>query len=98
LRELEVRLLPPKGWRTLSIREDLRKKLEELGQKLGYESLNDVIAFLLDSYEYKVEVSKKLVDVTTTLTRIEGIFLDSLTTLNRILDALVKRREGLAEA
>jgi predicted CopG family antitoxin len=98
LRELEVRLLPPKGWRTLSIREDLRKKLEELGQKLGYESLNDVIAFLLDSYEYKVEVSKKLVDVTTTLTRIEGIFLDSLTTLNRILDALVKRGEGLAEA
>jgi predicted CopG family antitoxin len=98
LRELEVRLLPPKGWRTLSIREDLRKKLEELGRKLGYESLNDVIAFLLDSYEYKVEVSKKLVDVTTTLTRIEGIFLDSLTTLNRILDALVKRREGLAEA
>lgn len=90
--------MPPKGWRTLSIREDLRKKLEELGQKLGYESLNDVIAFLLDSYEYKVEVSKKLVDVTTTLTRIEGIFLDSLTTLNRILDALVKRREGLAEA
>jgi hypothetical protein len=90
--------LPPKGWRTLSIREDLRKRLEELGRKLGYESLNDVIAFLLDSYEYKAEISKKLVDVTTTLTRIESIFLDSLTTLNRILDVLVKRREGLAEA
>jgi ubiquinone biosynthesis protein COQ9 len=82
--------LPPKGWKTLSIREDLRKRLEGLAQKLGYESLNDVIAFLLDSYDYRVELSKKLVDVTTTLTRIESIFLDCLTTLNRITNTLVE--------
>jgi ubiquinone biosynthesis protein COQ9 len=85
--------VPPKGWRTLSIREDLRRRLEELGQKLGYESLNDVIAFLLDSYDYRVELSNKLLDVTTTLTRIESIFLDSLTLLNKIMDALVEMRE-----
>jgi hypothetical protein len=84
--------VPPKGWRTLSIREDLRKRLEELGRKLGYESLNDVIAFLLDSYDYRVELSNKLLYVTTTLTRIEGIFLDSLTLLNKIMDSLVEMR------
>jgi ubiquinone biosynthesis protein COQ9 len=92
LKEARGESVPPKGWRTLSIREDLRERLEELGRKLGYESLNDVIAFLLDSYDYRVELSKKLLDVTTTLTRIEGIFLDSLTILNKIMDSLVEMR------
>jgi hypothetical protein len=54
----------------VSIREDLRKRLEELGQKPGYENLNDVIAFLLDAYNYKVDVSKKLANVTETTTSI----------------------------
>jgi hypothetical protein len=54
-------------------------------------------AFLLDAYNYRVEVSKKLVDVTTTLNRIKSTCSDSLTTMDRIVNALVKRREGLAE-
>ena len=42
--------MPPKGYRHVSLREDVYKKLEELASKLGFTSLNDLLIYLLESY------------------------------------------------
>jgi len=62
--------LPPKGWTTLSVREEVRRKLEELGSRLGMSSPSDVIAFLLSRYEELTDISVKLERLLTKLERL----------------------------
>jgi predicted CopG family antitoxin len=40
--------MPPKGYRHLSIREEVFKRLEEFAKSKGVSSLSDAIALLLD--------------------------------------------------
>jgi hypothetical protein len=59
--------MPPKGWATLSVREEVKKQLEELASKLGMTSLNDVVSYLLDKYREFTEVSVRLEKLLTDL-------------------------------
>ena len=66
--------IPPKGWVSLSVREEVRKQLEELASKLGMASPNDVISYLLDKYreftDISVRLEKLLTDISVRLTDI----------------------------
>jgi len=43
--------VPRAGWENLSVRKPVKDKIEALGRELGYHSLNDVVVYLLNSYE-----------------------------------------------
>ncbi|MCC5990116.1 MAG: hypothetical protein LM558_01210 [Thermosphaera sp.] len=77
--------MPPKGWATVSIREDVRRALEEIASQKGFSSLNDVIAFLLDKYREFTDVSVKLTDVSVRCDKL-------LTDISVKLDALLQSR------
>ena len=66
--------MPPRGWTTLSVREEVKKQLEELASKLGMTSPNDAVAYLLDKYreftEISVRLEKLLTDISVRLTDI----------------------------
>ena len=66
--------MPPKGWASLSIRRELREKLEELARGLGFESLNDVIAYLI----------KRHMEYTDMLVRFEKAFTDISVKLDKL--------------
>ncbi len=51
--------MPKRGYRHLSLREELYKQLENLKEKHGFGSISDVIAYLLALNEER-EVYKKL--------------------------------------
>jgi hypothetical protein len=55
----------------VSVREDVRRALEEIASQKGFSSLNDVIAFLLDKYREFTDISvrcdKLLTDVSVKL-------------------------------
>jgi hypothetical protein len=68
--------MPHRGWVTLSVREDVRRRLDELASKLGMSSPNDVIAFLLSRYEELTEISVKLEKLLTDI----SVKLDRLLT------------------
>jgi predicted CopG family antitoxin len=63
--------VPPRGWATVSVREDVRRALEEIASQKGFSSLNDVIAFLLDKYREFTDISvrcdKLLTDISVKL-------------------------------
>jgi hypothetical protein len=42
--------MPGKGWVSINIREDVRRRLEDLASELGFTSLNDVVAYLIDAF------------------------------------------------
>lgn len=49
--------MPPRGWATVSVREEVRRALKEIASQKGFSSLNDVIAFLLDRYKELTDIS-----------------------------------------
>jgi hypothetical protein len=55
----------------VSVREDVRRALEEIASQKGFSSLNDVIAFLLDKYREFTDISvrcdKLLTDISVKL-------------------------------
>ena len=64
--------LPKHGYRHLSIREDVFKKLEDIRDKYGFGSLSDAIAYLLrveeehrDTYKQLTELLNKVVELLT---------------------------------
>jgi hypothetical protein len=42
--------MPGKGWVSVNVKEDVRRRLEDLASELGFTSLNDVIAYLIDAF------------------------------------------------
>jgi len=51
--------MPPKGYRSITVSENIIKRLHEIVSQKGFSSLNDAIAFLLDKYnEFTVIYSK----------------------------------------
>jgi len=52
--------MPPRGYRHLSLREEVYRRLEEVARELGMTSLNNVIAHLLDKYRVCVNILEKL--------------------------------------
>ncbi len=76
--------MPPRGWATVSVREDVRRALEEIASQKGFSSLNDVIAFLLDKYREFTDVSVKLTDMSV---RCDKLLTDISVKLDRLLQA-----------
>jgi len=60
-------VMPPKGYRSITVREDIIKRLDELASQKGFSSLNDVIVFLLDRYNEFTVYYGKLTDLMTRL-------------------------------
>jgi hypothetical protein len=51
--------MPPKGYSNLSVRVEVKRELERLGEELGFSSLNDVIVMLIKTYrDYANAISK----------------------------------------
>jgi hypothetical protein len=59
--------MPPKGYRSITVSENIIKRLDELASQKGFSSLNDVIAFLLDRYNEFTVIYGKLTDLMTRL-------------------------------
>jgi predicted CopG family antitoxin len=76
--------MPPRGWATVSVREDVRRALEEIASQKGFSSLNDVIAFLLDKYREFTDVSVKLTDMSV---RCDKLLTDISVKLDKLLQA-----------
>ena len=62
--------MPARGWIALNVREDVKKKLDEIASERGFVSPNDVIAFLIDRYKEYTYIYVKLTDL---LTRTEDL-------------------------
>jgi hypothetical protein len=76
--------VPPRGWTTVSVREDVRRALEEIASQKGFSSLNDVIAFLLDKYREFTDISVKLTDISV---RCDKLLTDISVKLDALLQA-----------
>jgi hypothetical protein len=76
--------MPPRGWATVSVREDVRRALEEIASQKGFSSLNDVIAFLLDKYREFTDVSVKLTDMSV---RCDKLLTDISVKLDKLIQA-----------
>jgi len=61
--------MPPKGYRSITVSENIIKRLHEIVSQKGFSSLNDVIAFLIDRYKEYTVIYGKLTDL---LSRTEG--------------------------
>jgi predicted ribosome quality control (RQC) complex YloA/Tae2 family protein len=55
--------MPPKGYRSITVREDIIKRLDEIVSQKGFSSLNDAIVFLLDRYNEFTVIYSKLTDL-----------------------------------
>jgi predicted CopG family antitoxin len=76
--------VPPRGWATVSVREDVRRALEEIASQKGFSSLNDVIAFLLDKYREFTDISVKLTDISV---RCDKLLTDISVKLDKLIQA-----------
>jgi len=80
--------MPVKGYAVITVREEVKRRLEELKEVKGFSSLNDVIAYLLDRH--------------STLCRLEAGRKDDINRLYRrwvrVMDgATAKLDEGLRQ-
>ena len=66
--------MPKRGYRHLSIREDLFRRLEDIRDRYGFGSLGDAIAYLLRVEEEYRDLSKQL----STLIEILGSIAEAL--------------------
>jgi len=94
--------VPPKGWSTLSIREDVRRRLEELASTLGFSNPGDVVAFLLKVYEGEVltDISVKSLcrDLTDMSVKLEKLLTEVSVKLDKYLtDTSVRPGELLTD-
>jgi len=55
--------MPARGWVALNVREDVKKRLDEIASERGILSPNDVIAFLIDRYKEYTYIYVKLTDL-----------------------------------
>jgi hypothetical protein len=76
--------MPPRGWATVSVREDVRRALEEIASQKGFSSLNDVIVFLLDKYREFTDISVKLTDMSV---RYDKLLTDISVKLDKLIQA-----------
>jgi hypothetical protein len=67
--------MPGKGWASINVREDVRRRLEDLASELGFTSLNDVVAYLLNAYGVMSAIGlldEKLNKIIGMLTELKG--------------------------
>jgi Arc/MetJ-type ribon-helix-helix transcriptional regulator len=57
--------MPPKGYSIVTVREDVKKRLDDIASQKKFSSLNDVIIFLLDKYDEFTVYYSKLTDLLT---------------------------------
>ena len=76
--------MPPKGYSIVTVREDVKKKLDEIAYQKGFSSLNDVITFLLDRYNEYTVIYSKLTDLITRLEDLRCLGEELYTRLERL--------------
>ena len=76
--------MPPKGYSIVTVREDVKKRLDEIASQKGFSSLNDVIAFLLDKYNEFTVIYGKLTDLMTRLEDLKCLGEELFTRLERL--------------
>jgi len=76
--------MPPKGYSIVTVREDVKKRLDEIASQKGFSSLNDVIAFLLDKYNEFTVIYSKLTDLMTRLEDLRCLGEELYTRLERL--------------
>jgi len=76
--------MPAKGWVVLNIREDVKKKLDEIASEKGFVSPNDVITFLIDRYNEYTVIYSKLTDLITRLEDLRCLGEELYTRLERL--------------
>jgi len=76
--------MPPKGYSIVTVREDVKKRLDEIASQKGFSSLNDVIAFLLDKYNEFTVIYGKLTDLMTRLEDLRCLGEELYTRLERL--------------
>ena len=59
--------MPPKGYSIVTVREDVKKRLDDIAYQKGFSSLNDVITFLIDRYNEYTAIYSKITDLITRL-------------------------------
>ena len=62
--------MPVKGYTNLTVRVDVRNRLEELRSTLGFGSFSDLLVFLMKVYEDYKELSIKLDRILAALYRL----------------------------
>ena len=91
--------MPPRGWSTLSVREDVRRKLEDLASALGSSNPGDVVAHLLKAYEGQgltdESVRSLCRDFTDTSVKLEKLLTDISVKLDKHLTDLSVRLSKL---
>jgi hypothetical protein len=55
--------MPPKGYSIVTVRDNVKKRLDEIVSQKGFSSLNDAIVFLLDRYNEFTVIYSKLTDL-----------------------------------
>jgi len=76
--------MPPKGYSIVTVREDIKKRLDEIAYQKGFSSLNDVITFLLDRYNEYTVIYSKLTDLITRLEDLRCLGEELYTRLERL--------------
>jgi len=59
--------MPSKGYSNITVRNEIREKLDELRQKIGIRDLSDLLVFLVDKYNEFTVIYGKLTDLMTRL-------------------------------
>jgi len=55
--------MPSKGYSNITVRNEIREKLDELRQKIGIRDLSDLLVFLVDKYNEYTYIYVKLIDL-----------------------------------
>ena len=76
--------MPPKGYSIVTVREDVKKRLDDIAYQKGFSSLNDVITFLLDRYNEYTVIYSKLTDLITRLEDLRCLGEELYTRLERL--------------
>jgi hypothetical protein len=76
--------MPPKGYSIVTVREDVKKRLDDIASQKGFSSLNDVITFLIDRYNEYTVIYSKLTDLMTRLEDLRCLGEELYTRLERL--------------
>jgi len=59
--------MPPKGYRTVTVREDVKGRLDELMRRYGFESLNDLLLHMSVVFEEWVNYLSRMYTLTVAI-------------------------------
>jgi RecG-like helicase len=76
--------MPSKGYSNITVRNEIREKLDELRQKIGIRDLSDLLVFLVDKYNEFTVIYSKLADLMTRLEDLKCLGEELFSRLERL--------------